>query len=69
VEPTQATGIEPRVTNPTKAARDRDRAIRLRREALNCLTIAVGEKVEAHAAQLIDEAERLIRRAEQLAAG
>lgn len=55
------------VTNPTKADRLLDRAARLHREALNCLTIAVGEKVEQHAAQLIDEAARLIRRAQELA--
>ncbi len=54
---------------PTKAARARDRAARLHQEALNCLTIAVGEKVELHAAQLIDEAERLMRRSVELSAG
>jgi hypothetical protein len=57
-----------RVTNMTKTDRLRGRATRLRREALNCLTIAVGEKVEPHAAQLIDEAIRLVRRADELAA-
>ncbi|MDB5673509.1 MAG: hypothetical protein JWM65_491 [Sphingomonas bacterium] len=56
------------VTNPTKAARLRDRAARLRQEARNCLTIAVGEKVEQHAAQLIDEAIRLMRRSAELSA-
>jgi hypothetical protein len=59
----------PRVTNPTnttKTDRARDRAVRLHREALNCLAIAVGEKVEQHAAQLIDEAIRLMRRAGEL---
>lgn len=57
------------MTTLTKADRARERAARLHREALNCLTIAVGEKVELHAAQLIDEAERLIRRAAELSAG
>ena len=57
------------MTIPTKKAdRLRDRAARLHREALNCLAIAVGEKVEQHAAQLIDEAVRLMRRAEELSA-
>jgi hypothetical protein len=57
------------VTHPTKTDRARDRAARLHREALNCLAIAVGEKVEQHAAQLIDEAIRLMRRSEELASG
>lgn len=56
------------VTIPTKADRLRDRAARLHREALNCLAIAVGEKGEQHAAQLIDEAVRLMRRAAELSA-
>jgi hypothetical protein len=54
------------VTIPTKADRLRHRAARLHEEALNCLAIAVGEKVEQHAAQLIDEAIRLMRRAAEL---
>lgn len=61
--------IKPAVTHPTKTDRARDRAARLHREALNCLTIAVGEKVEQHAAQLIDEAILLMRRSEELASG
>jgi hypothetical protein len=56
------------VNNPTKADRVRDRAARLHHEALNCLAIAVGEKVEEHAAQLIDEAIRLMRRSVELGA-
>jgi len=55
------------VNIPTKSDRLRDRAARLHREALNCLAIAVGEKVEQHAAQLIDEAIRLMRRSAELA--
>jgi hypothetical protein len=65
-EPIDGTGIEPSVTHLTKADRLRDRAARLHREAMNCLAIAVGEKVEQHAAQLIDEAIRLTRRAAEL---
>jgi hypothetical protein len=57
------------VNNLTKTNRAHDRAARLHREALNCLAIAVGEKVEQHAAQLIDEAIRLMRRSRELAAG
>lgn len=45
----------------------RDRAARLQREAYNCLAIAVAERDQAHAADLIDEAERLARRARELA--
>lgn len=44
------------------------RAERLRREARNCLTIAVGQKDLDFAAELIDEAIRLTRRARELAA-
>ena len=55
-----------RVTIPTKTDRARDRAARLHREARNCLAIAVGEKAEQHAAQLIDEAIRLMRRSAEL---
>ena len=56
------------MTIPTKADRLRHRAARLHEEALNCLAIAVGEKVEQHAAQLIDEAIRLMRRSVELSA-
>jgi aspartate/methionine/tyrosine aminotransferase len=42
------------------------RAARLHEEAINCLTIAVGEQTEDFAAQLIDEAARLIRRSKEL---
>ena len=50
-------------------ARSRDRAARLRREAMNCVAIAVGERDEGHAAQLIDEAIRLARRSGELIHG
>jgi hypothetical protein len=53
---------------PTKAKIDRarERAARLRDEALNCLTFAVSEGDSAHAAELIDEAVRLTRRSREL---
>jgi len=44
------------------------RAVRLHIEAGNCLDIAVGKKDSAAAAELIDEAIRLERRARELAA-
>jgi len=62
------TGIIPPVTNSTKADRLRDRAARLHCEASNCLAIAIGEKAEAQAALLIDEAVRLMRRVVELRA-
>jgi hypothetical protein len=55
------------VNDKAKTDRTRDRAARLRDEALNCLTFAVREGEEAHAAELIDEALRLARRARELA--
>lgn len=55
------------VTRQPKIDRARDRAARLRDEALNCLTFAVREGDEAHAADLIDEALRLARRSRELA--
>lgn len=44
-----------------------DRAARLHREALNCLTLAVRERADQFAAELIDEAVRLMRRSAELA--
>ena len=44
------------------------RARRLHREAANCITLAVAQKDLAFAAELIDEATRLARRARELAA-
>jgi hypothetical protein len=55
------------VNDKAKTDRARDRATRLRDEALNCLTFAVREGDEAHAAELIDEAVRLARRSRELA--
>lgn len=43
------------------------RADRLRREAANCLSIAVRERDRRFTAELIDEAIRLTRRARELA--
>lgn len=42
------------------------RALRLRTEARNCLTLAVGQRDSAFAGELIDEAIRLARRAREL---
>ncbi len=44
------------------------RAIRLNEEASNCLTIAIRQTDRAFAADLIDEALRLAKRARELAA-
>ena len=43
------------------------RALRLKTQAGNCLAIAVGHADTAFAAELIDEALRLMRRAQELA--
>lgn len=43
------------------------RALRLKTEAGNCLTIAVGKTDPVFAGELIDEAMRLMRRAQELA--
>lgn len=45
------------------------RALRLKTEAGNCLTIAVGHADPIFAGELIDEAMRLMRRAQELANG
>jgi hypothetical protein len=42
------------------------RALRLKTEARNCLTIAVQQRDTAFAGELIDEAMRLARRAQEL---
>ena len=54
------------VSTKAKIDRARDRAARLRDEALNCLTFAVREGDAGHAAELIDEAVRLARRSREL---
>ena len=56
------------VTRHSKPTRSRDRALRLWQQARNCLSIAVGERDQDFAAELIDEAARLACRAHQLAA-
>lgn len=48
------------------ATRISPRALRLKTEAGNCLTIAVRQEDPAFAADLIDEAIRLTRRAREL---
>jgi hypothetical protein len=45
------------------------RALRLKTEAGNCLTIAVKQRDPAFAAELIDEAARLTKRANELSGG
>ncbi|WP_182466822.1 hypothetical protein [Sphingomonas gilva] len=56
------------MNQPSKAERARSRAVRLRNEARNCLSIAVGARDRQFSADLIDEASRLIARARELAA-
>ena len=43
-----------------------DRAASLHDQAGNCLALALRERDEAHAAELIDEAVRLARRSREL---
>lgn len=61
-----------RVSNAMKTRFDAitapPRAVRLRVEARNCLDIAIGKDDPDFAAELIDEAIRLARRARELAA-
>jgi hypothetical protein len=49
------------------AGRARERSARLHCEARNCLTLAIGERDERFAADLLDEAMTLARRARELA--
>ena len=74
-EPPEPSGTEPPIPLSTgtvsilsKADRLRDRAARLRSEAVNCVTIAVRERDQDHAARLIDEAITLTRRSAELLA-
>ena len=67
-------GVEPvgisRISRNVKPANDLSipaRALRLKTEAGNCLTIAVGKSDPVFAGELIDEAMRLMRRAQELA--
>ena len=57
-----------RAVKPSSSAKPSARAYRLAREARNCLAIAVAQRDAAFAAELIDEALRLTRRARELAA-
>lgn len=57
-----------RAVNKLSRAKPPARAHRLAREARNCLTIAVAQKDPSFAADLIDEAARLVARARELAA-
>ncbi len=72
-EPPETAGTEAAIPLSTgtvsilsKADRLRDRAARLRSEAVNCVAIAVRERDLAHAASLIDEAQRLRARSSEL---
>jgi hypothetical protein len=56
------------VTQTSKADRALARAARLRNEARNCLSIATSMRDTQFAAQLIDEAVQLARRAREIAA-
>ena len=61
--------IQRGVTNICQGDRARSRAQRLKSEAGNCLSLAVTERSTAFAAELIDEAVKLFRRADELVAG
>ena len=74
-EPPETPGTEPAIPLSTgtvsilsKADRLRDRAARLRSEAVNCVSIAVRERDQDHAARLIDDAITLTRRSSELLA-
>jgi hypothetical protein len=56
------------VNQTSKADRALARAARLRNEARNCLSIATSMRDTQFAAQLIDEAVQLARRAREIAA-
>lgn len=59
--------IQRRVTHSCPGDRAQSRAQRLKLEAGNCLSLAVTERSTAFAAELIDEAMKLWRRADELA--
>ena len=67
--PREVTSLADEVPDMPISGRARERAARLHHEALNCLTFAVSEGDEAHAAELIDEAVRLEQRSRELARG
>ena len=66
VEPVGISRIGPNV-KPANDVTIPPRALRLKTEAGNCLTIAVGKTDPVFAGELIDEAMRLMRRAQELA--
>jgi hypothetical protein len=66
VEPVGVSGIS-RDVKPANDVALPPRALRLKTEAGNCLTIAVGKTDPVFAGELIDEAMRLMRRAQELA--
>lgn len=66
MEPVGISGIS-RDVKPANDASLPARALRLKTEAGNCLTIAVGKADPVFAGELIDEAMRLMRRAQELA--
>ncbi|WP_183112283.1 hypothetical protein [Sphingomonas sp. So64.6b] len=51
---------------PDAPSKQLTRAYRLSKEASNCLTIAIGSRSTADAAELIDEAIKLATRAHEL---
>lgn len=66
MEPLRDSGIS-RDVKPANDLSIPARALRLKTEAGNCLTIAVGKSDPVFAGELIDEAMRLMRRAQELA--
>lgn len=66
MEPVGISGIS-RHVKPANDLSIPARALRLKTEAGNCLTIAVGKTDPVFAGELIDEAMRLMRRAQELA--
>lgn len=61
-------GIHQHVKPANDSVAPPPRALRLKTEAGNCLNIAIRHRDPAFAADLIDEAVRLTRRANELAA-
>jgi hypothetical protein len=68
VEPVGISGIS-RGVKPANDLSIPARALRLKTQAGNCLSIAVGKTDPVFAGELIDEAMRLMRRAQELAGG
>ena len=68
MEPVGFSGIS-RDVKPANDLSIPARALRLKAQAGNCLSIAVGKTDPVFAGELIDEAVRLMRRAQELASG